>query len=186
MCDLRSDLIHNFEMIYPRGCQFGNKFTDICANEPYLHHPTTSCCCTQFNFNPLIQFGNCNSRICICPIENLMSTNYTFALLSIELVPPNILDIESTPSSVAVRENQNINMTCRADGFPTPKIIWRRYEINWFFPSSSFAFHCFYFVQRKYCVMNGIKYFLIDTGQTSPHSDVLRWNRKKKTVFPLK
>jgi neurotrimin len=27
---------------------------------------------------------------------------------------------------VAVRENQNINMTCRADGFPTPKIIWRR------------------------------------------------------------
>uniref|UniRef100_A0A1B0CCX4 Putative lachesin n=1 Tax=Lutzomyia longipalpis TaxID=7200 RepID=A0A1B0CCX4_LUTLO len=41
-------------------------------------------------------------------------------------VPPNILDIESTPSSVAVRENQSINMTCRADGFPTPKIIWRR------------------------------------------------------------
>lgn len=41
-------------------------------------------------------------------------------------VPPNILDIESTPSSVAVRENQNINMTCRADGFPAPKIIWRR------------------------------------------------------------
>uniref|UniRef100_A0A336LSY5 CSON003513 protein n=1 Tax=Culicoides sonorensis TaxID=179676 RepID=A0A336LSY5_CULSO len=42
------------------------------------------------------------------------------------VVPPNILDIESTPSSVAVRENQNINMTCRAEGFPTPKIIWRR------------------------------------------------------------
>ncbi|XP_031631296.1 lachesin [Contarinia nasturtii] len=42
------------------------------------------------------------------------------------IVPPNILDIESTPSSVAVRENQNINMTCRADGFPAPKIIWRR------------------------------------------------------------
>ena len=41
-------------------------------------------------------------------------------------MPPNILDILSTPSSVAVRENLNINMTCRADGFPTPKIIWRR------------------------------------------------------------
>ena len=27
---------------------------------------------------------------------------------------------------MAVRENQSINMTCRADGFPTPKIIWRR------------------------------------------------------------
>lgn len=43
-----------------------------------------------------------------------------------DTVPPNILDIESTPSSVAVRENQNINMTCRAEGFPNPKIIWRR------------------------------------------------------------
>lgn len=32
------------------------------------------------------------------------------------VVPPNIRDIDSTPSSVAVRENQNINMTCRADG----------------------------------------------------------------------
>lgn len=51
---------------------------------------------------------------------------YPFAHFPLLTVPPNILDIESTPSSVAVRENQNINMTCRADGFPTPKIIWRR------------------------------------------------------------
>lgn len=57
-------------------------------------------------------------------------------------VPPNILDIESTPSSVAVRENQNINMTCRADGFPTPKIIWRRYERNWFPPFHPSTFPC--------------------------------------------
>ncbi|XP_055388029.1 lachesin [Condylostylus longicornis] len=42
------------------------------------------------------------------------------------VVPPNILDMESTPSSVAVRENLSINMTCRADGFPKPRIIWRR------------------------------------------------------------
>lgn len=52
---------------------------------------------------------------------------YFFTLYSYSCaVPPNILDMESTPSSVAVRENQNINLTCRADGFPTPKIIWRR------------------------------------------------------------
>lgn len=53
-------------------------------------------------------------------------TLYSYISLPLIAVPPNILDIESTPSSVAVRENQNINMTCRADGFPTPKIIWRR------------------------------------------------------------
>lgn len=50
----------------------------------------------------------------------------TLQYVLVYTVPPNILDIESTPSSVAVRENQHINMTCRADGFPVPKIIWRR------------------------------------------------------------
>ncbi|XP_057650864.1 lachesin [Diorhabda carinulata] len=42
------------------------------------------------------------------------------------VVPPNIIDTESTQSTVAVRENQNISLTCKADGFPTPKIMWRR------------------------------------------------------------
>lgn len=41
-------------------------------------------------------------------------------------VPPNILDEESTQSAVAVRENQNISLVCKADGFPAPKIMWRR------------------------------------------------------------
>ncbi|KRT79486.1 Immunoglobulin [Oryctes borbonicus] len=42
------------------------------------------------------------------------------------VVPPNILDGESTQSTVAIRENQNISLTCKADGFPTPKIMWRK------------------------------------------------------------
>lgn len=42
------------------------------------------------------------------------------------VVPPNILDEESTQSSVAVREHQNITLTCKANGFPAPKIMWRR------------------------------------------------------------
>lgn len=58
--------------------------------------------------------------------ENVILISYVVVACCLFAVPPNILDIESTPSSVAVRENQNINMTCRADGFPAPKIIWRR------------------------------------------------------------
>ncbi|XP_071450750.1 lachesin-like [Hetaerina americana] len=42
------------------------------------------------------------------------------------VVPPNILDEDSTQSTVAVRENQNITLMCKADGFPAPKIMWRR------------------------------------------------------------
>ncbi|PBC34966.1 Lachesin [Apis cerana cerana] len=42
------------------------------------------------------------------------------------VVPPNILDSLSTESTVAVRENQNITLTCKADGYPTPKLMWKR------------------------------------------------------------
>jgi hypothetical protein len=52
--------------------------------------------------------------------------SHNIIIKTTQKVPPNIIDMESTPSSVAVRENQSINMTCRAEGFPTPKIIWRR------------------------------------------------------------
>ncbi|BES94888.1 Immunoglobulin V-set domain [Nesidiocoris tenuis] len=42
------------------------------------------------------------------------------------VVPPNIVDAESTPSSVAVRENQNLTLVCKAEGIPAPKLSWRR------------------------------------------------------------
>lgn len=51
---------------------------------------------------------------------------FCFLILLFVSVPPNILDAESTQSTVAVRENQNISLTCKAEGFPTPKITWRR------------------------------------------------------------
>lgn len=41
-------------------------------------------------------------------------------------VPPNILDSLSTESTVAVREHQNITLTCKADGYPPPKLMWKR------------------------------------------------------------
>ncbi|EFN62933.1 hypothetical protein EAG_15826 [Camponotus floridanus] len=42
------------------------------------------------------------------------------------VVPPNILDSLSTESTVAVREHQNITLTCKADGYPLPKLMWKR------------------------------------------------------------
>lgn len=41
-------------------------------------------------------------------------------------VPPNILDTLSTESTVAVKEHQNITLTCKAEGYPTPTLMWRR------------------------------------------------------------
>jgi hypothetical protein len=41
-------------------------------------------------------------------------------------VPPNIVDDESSASTVAVREGLNISLTCKAKGNPEPKIVWKR------------------------------------------------------------
>jgi len=42
------------------------------------------------------------------------------------VVPPNIVDEESSSSSVSVRENHNASLVCRSTGVPQPKIAWRR------------------------------------------------------------
>ncbi|XP_054721618.1 lachesin-like [Uloborus diversus] len=41
------------------------------------------------------------------------------------LVPPDILD-EGSSSDVIVREGANVTLTCKAVGYPTPNITWRR------------------------------------------------------------
>ncbi|CAL4226931.1 unnamed protein product, partial [Meganyctiphanes norvegica] len=42
------------------------------------------------------------------------------------VVPPMILDEESSKSEIQVREKQNINLQCTARGFPEPRIRWKR------------------------------------------------------------
>ncbi|KAH8040378.1 hypothetical protein HPB51_010158 [Rhipicephalus microplus] len=41
------------------------------------------------------------------------------------LVPPDIVDSESS-SDVLVREGSNVTLSCRAKGYPAPRITWRR------------------------------------------------------------
>ncbi|GBM19082.1 Lachesin [Araneus ventricosus] len=41
------------------------------------------------------------------------------------LVPPDILD-QGSSSDVVVREGANVTLTCKAGGYPTPNITWRR------------------------------------------------------------
>ncbi|XP_069984729.1 lachesin [Penaeus vannamei] len=41
------------------------------------------------------------------------------------VVPPDIIDRESS-GDLTVREGQDVNLTCRAKGHPTPNIVWRR------------------------------------------------------------
>lgn len=42
-------------------------------------------------------------------------------------VPPVFIDDGSTTSAtVIIRENENLTLSCRAQGFPQPKIVWKR------------------------------------------------------------
>uniref|UniRef100_T1IWH8 Ig-like domain-containing protein n=1 Tax=Strigamia maritima TaxID=126957 RepID=T1IWH8_STRMM len=42
------------------------------------------------------------------------------------IVSPDILDDQSSPSSVVVREGFDVTLVCKASGYPTPMITWRR------------------------------------------------------------
>lgn len=42
------------------------------------------------------------------------------------VVPPTIIDDESSPSSVSVREKHNASLICKSNGVPYPNITWRR------------------------------------------------------------
>ena len=78
----------------------------------------------------LITFILIPQYICMCLYVESYS-NYHVFLRYIEsfylyLVPPNILDEESSPSSVTIRENHNASLQCNAEGTPQPRITWRR------------------------------------------------------------
>ena len=36
------------------------------------------------------------------------------------------MDLDSSPSTVSVRENHNATLICKAEGTPQPTITWRR------------------------------------------------------------
>ena len=41
-------------------------------------------------------------------------------------VPPEIIDAESSTSTVNIRENYNASLICKATGTPEPEITWKR------------------------------------------------------------
>ena len=40
-------------------------------------------------------------------------------------MPPDIIDKDSS-NDLTVKEGQDVTLTCRAKGHPTPTIVWRR------------------------------------------------------------
>ena len=52
-------------------------------------------------------------------IDNLL-------FVCILLVPPSIVDAESSPSQMSVRENVRVSLVCKAYGVPEARVSWRR------------------------------------------------------------
>lgn len=42
------------------------------------------------------------------------------------IVPPSVIDEDSSPSQLSVRENVRISLLCRGRGVPSPRVNWKR------------------------------------------------------------
>ena len=42
------------------------------------------------------------------------------------LVPPSVIDEDSSPSQLSVRENVKVSLICRGRGVPVPRVNWKR------------------------------------------------------------
>ncbi|RCN29325.1 hypothetical protein ANCCAN_24918 [Ancylostoma caninum] len=51
---------------------------------------------------------------------------YNVCLGAIMHIPPAVS--RGTPSAVEVREGHNVTLTCKAEGNPTPSVVWRRQD----------------------------------------------------------
>ena len=50
----------------------------------------------------------------------------SYRLIYFLSVPPEIIDAESSTSTVNIRENYNASLICKATGTPEPEITWKR------------------------------------------------------------
>ncbi|CAM1330525.1 Uncharacterised protein g10310 [Pycnogonum litorale] len=80
--------------------------------------------------NWFLHIKNVNSQdrgLYLCQINTIpvmKSTGYLQVL-----VPPDIID-EETSSDIEIQEGQSIKLTCKASGYPTPKVSWLREDGN--------------------------------------------------------
>uniref|UniRef100_T1IZV8 Ig-like domain-containing protein n=1 Tax=Strigamia maritima TaxID=126957 RepID=T1IZV8_STRMM len=89
--------------------------------------------------NPRFRLTHNNPKHWILHITNVQEEDRGYYMCQINTVPmksqighldvvvsPDILDEESSPSNVVVKETFNVTLVCKASGYPAPKITWRR------------------------------------------------------------
>lgn len=95
-------------------------------------------------------------------------------------MPPNILDSLSTESTVAVRENQNITLTCKADGYPQPKLMWKREDgqvisLNKHHKGMSICQVFFYFqLCHHITIFDTFRMFYLTLRKSVTHRDIFK------------
>ena len=70
---------------------------------------------------------------------NKILINYSVILKLHCIVPPTIIDSESSPSQLSVRENARVSLICRGHGVPPPRLNWKREDGRSFIEGHSSA-----------------------------------------------
>ncbi|XP_055851907.1 protein amalgam [Episyrphus balteatus] len=94
--------------------------------------------------------------------------------LKLSVKHPPIVSEEKTPKSVSVKEGENIEVTCYADGFPKPNLSWKR-EDNSIMPAGG-TFHrgATLHIRKAHRLDRGGYYCIADNGVGVPNERIVR------------
>ncbi|XP_065212756.1 hemicentin-1-like [Planococcus citri] len=78
----------------------------------------------------ILHVKSSDSGLYTCMETVFLETNLHHFLLEV-LVPPYFLAGIDDKTSISVPENQTIMLNCTVDGYPLPKVVWKKNDLKW-------------------------------------------------------
>lgn len=94
--------------------------------------------------------------------------------LNLSVKHPPVVSEEKTPKSITVKEGDNVDVTCYADGFPKPNISWKR-EDNSIMPAGGTTHRgATLYIRKAHRLDRGGYYCIADNGVGVPNEKIIR------------
>lgn len=112
--------------------------------------------------------GNYECQVIVSAIDKVTRS------LNLAVKHPPVISEEKTPKSVTVKEGDNVEVHCHADGFPKPNIIWKR-EDNSIMPAGGNSHRGTpLYIRKAHRMDRGGYYCIASNGVGTPDEKIIR------------